>query len=67
MRGNGYYWCKLHDKWEIWEWSNKEYEKGWWTFGGGEVSDFEDTDFYQIDNNRIICPHELLPLLPDKK
>lgn len=44
-RIEGYYWCKLDGKWDIFTWCNAWYD--------GMQNRYEETDFEEIDEHRI--------------
>ena len=52
-RKPGYYWVKMTIAWEIAEWNNN---KSWSVIGSED--DWEDSDFIEINEDRIKYPDE---------
>lgn len=55
MRQDGYYWVKHKNEWHVALWNTQLYPS--WHLSGHE-EEFEDTDFDEINEERIKSPNE---------
>jgi hypothetical protein len=62
-RAEGYYWVREYDswlimKWWIWDYDDSYEDGGYWKDAGSEI-EWYDSDFTEIDENRIVRSNTL--------